>query len=366
MADSIIIDGSALVNSLCPRTSKTFEEYAVLDVLPSIQGYSTKYQRTDIVFDVYHPSSLKGETRSKRGRGARRRVTSNGKIPSNWPNFLRENDNKTELFIFLADRNVDMCTANVVIATREQDIVSNQAISLEGVAPCSQEDTRIFVHARQAAAEGSKVIMVKACDTDVLVIAVSCLPVLQALGLEELWIVFGQRRNLRWIPVHDLAVAFGPHKTSGILFFHSFTGCDVVSAFRGKGKKSAWQTWDVCDEASDIFAKLRKYPPTVEDCDMKILEKFVVTMYDRSSTATGVDAARLDMFARKQRAYEAIPLTRAALLEHDKRAAYEAGCIWSQSTVCQPETESPADWGWTRQGDVWQIFWTSNLPIAES
>ena len=26
---------------------------------------------------------------------------------------------------------------------------------------------------------------------------------------------------------------------------------------------------------------------------------------------------------------------------------------------------SPADWGWTRQGDVWQIFWTSNLPIAD-
>ena len=72
------------------------------------------------------------------------------------------------------------------------------------------------------------------------------------------------------------------------------------------------------------------------------------------------------MFARKQRAYEAIPPTRAALLEHVKRAAYEAGCIWSQSTVCQPVTQSPAEWGWTRQDDVWQIFWTSNLPIAVS
>ena len=137
---------------------------------------------------------------------------------------------------------VELCTANVVIATREQDVVSNRAISLEKVASCSQEeaDTRIFVHARQAAAEGSKVIMVKACDTDVLVIAVSCLPVLQALGLKELWIAFGQRRNLRWIPVQDLGVALGPDKTSEVLLFHSFTGCDVVSAFRGKGKKSAW------------------------------------------------------------------------------------------------------------------------------
>ena len=196
-----------------------------------------------------------------------RRVTSNGKIPSNWPHFWRENDNRTELFIFLADRIVEMCTANVVIATREQDVVSNRAISLEAVAPCSQEeaDTWILVYARQAAAEGSKVIMIKACDTYVIVMAVSCFSVLQALGLKELWIAFGQGRNLRWIPVHDLAVALGPDKTSGILFFHSFTGCDVVSAFRGKGKKSAWQTCDVCGEASDIFAKLSKYPPTVQD-----------------------------------------------------------------------------------------------------
>ncbi|KAJ8394319.1 hypothetical protein AAFF_G00047260 [Aldrovandia affinis] len=65
-ADTIIIDGAALVNSLPPRSSKTFEEYAMLDVLPTIQAYSTKYKRTDIVFDVYRPSSLKAEIRSKR------------------------------------------------------------------------------------------------------------------------------------------------------------------------------------------------------------------------------------------------------------------------------------------------------------
>ena len=57
----------------------------------------------------------------------------------------------------MADKIAEMC-----IATREQDV------------------------ARHAAAEGSKIIMVKACDTDVLMIAVSCLPVLQALGMKEL------------------------------------------------------------------------------------------------------------------------------------------------------------------------------------
>ena len=79
--------------------------------------------------------------------------------------------------------------------------------------------------------------------------------------------------------------------------------------------------------------------------DLKTLEIFVVTMYDRSSTAAGVDDARLYLFVRKQGTYEAIPPTRAALLQHAKRAAYEAGCIWSQSTLRQPETQNPADWG---------------------
>jgi len=263
--DTIIIDGAALVNSLPPRSSKTFEEYAMLDVLPRIQAYSTKYKRTDIVFDVYRPSSLKAETRSKRGRGVRRRVTGKGKIPSNWRNFLRENDNKAELFNFLADKIARVATPNVVIVTKEEDAVSNRTINLAGVALCSHEeaDTRIFVHARHATEAGSKVIMVKASDTDVVVIAVSVLQALQELGLQQLWVAFGQGQNLRWVPVHDLCCTLA-EKSKGMLFFHAFTGCDVVSAFRGKGKKSAWQTWDVCDEASGVFSKLSQYPPVVD------------------------------------------------------------------------------------------------------
>ncbi|KAJ8353458.1 hypothetical protein SKAU_G00210250 [Synaphobranchus kaupii] len=126
-ADGIIIDGSTLINSLPPRTSKTFDEYAALDVLPTIQVYSSKYERTDIVFDVYRKASLKAETRSRRGLGARRRVTDNGKVPRNWRSFLRENDNKTELFNFLADKIVRMHTPNTVIVTKEEDTVSNQS-----------------------------------------------------------------------------------------------------------------------------------------------------------------------------------------------------------------------------------------------
>ena len=72
---TIIIDGSALVHSLPPRKSKTFEQYAVDEVVPKIKSYATKYERTDIVFNVYWPSSWKQQTRTKRGPGSRQKVT---------------------------------------------------------------------------------------------------------------------------------------------------------------------------------------------------------------------------------------------------------------------------------------------------
>ena len=72
------------------------------------------------------------------------------------------------------------------------------------------------------------------------------------------------------------------------------------------------------------------------------------------------------MFARKQRSYDKIPPTRAALVQHSKQAAYQAGCIWSQSTLRQMELEIPGEWGWQQQDNCWQILWTTLPPIAES
>ena len=315
------------------------------------------------MFDVYRPSSLNAEARSKRGHGARRRVTSRCKVPPNWRNFLRDNDNKTDLFNLLADKIEQMPSPNMVIVTKEENALSNHTIRLEGMSPCSHDeaDTRIIVHARHAAQEGCKSLLVKASDTDILDIAISVMPTLQAIGLQQLWIAFVQGMNMRWIPAHELYRSIVHEKGRGITFFHAFTGCDVVSAFSGKGKKSAWQTWDMCAEAYDVFARLSQYPPTVNDNEMDILEKIVVIIYDMSSTATGVNNARLDMFARKQRPYQAIPPTRSALLQHVNRAAYQAGCVWSQSTLRQPETQ-----GWAKNGDMGSVVWTTLPPIVES
>ena len=61
---------------------------------------------------------------------------------------------------------------------------------------------------------------------------------------------------------------------------------------------------------------------------VETLEWFVVLMYDRISELQGVDAAKSDLFSKKSREIENVPPTAAALLEHMKRAAFQAGHIW--------------------------------------
>ena len=79
----------------------------------------------------------------------------------------------------------------------------------------------------------------------------------------------------------------------------------------------------------------------------------MVMMYDKSSTATRVNNAILDMFARKQRPYQVIPPTRSPLLQHIKRAVYHAQV-------------GPAEWGWAKNGDMRNVVWTMFPPIVES
>ena len=76
----------------------------------------------------------------------------------------------------------------------------------------------------------------------------------------------------------------------------------------GDTTSQSWQTWNVCEDVTGTFKKLSNCPQKVADDVLQKLENFVVLMYDRSSAASCVNEARLNLFARKQRTYDAIPV----------------------------------------------------------
>ena len=209
-ADVLLIDGAALVNMLQPGAAKTFREYADLVFIPYIKSNLEKVRRLDIVWDCYVQDSLKACTRNRRGKGLRRRVEPNTNLPGNWSLFLREEDNKKELFLFLAEELSSLPNEKDIISTHGCDIIHNlqDDNSVEFICPCSHEeaDTRLILHMADASQKGFKSVAIRTVDTDVVVLAVSSY---YHLALEQLWIVFGTGVHTRYIAAHAIAGAIG-------------------------------------------------------------------------------------------------------------------------------------------------------------
>ena len=361
---AIILDGAAVVNMISPGTAKTFAEYADQKFLPYILEKMQHVDRLDVVWDVYLPDSLKAETRSKRGKGIRRRVAKSSTIPGNWKDFLHISENKTELFSFLARSvtSVEITADKQIVSTYHDVTLCTQPRDTQGLAPCTHEeaDTRIMLHLKDMVMEGNSKVLIRTVDTDVVVLAINAV---EFLGIPELWIAFGVGTSFRFLAVHEMANALGPERCMALPMFHAFTGSDTVSFFGGRGKKTAWKVWMGFDDVTRAFCDLGATPDAINE-SMELLERFVILLYDQTSAEISVNHARRQLSTKKGRKIDALPPTQAALTEHTKRAAYQAGYVWGQMLVAEPELPSPSDWGWKKNAvDEWEVQWTL-LPEA--
>ncbi|CAG9770257.1 unnamed protein product [Ceutorhynchus assimilis] len=104
-----------------------------------------------MVWDLYSDQSLKGTTRDRRGVGIRQKdLPRKGLMPKNWDEYLKNSQNKEDLFSYLASVLIEEVTELHLVTNVNLKIVSNRnkCRSLEGV-DCSgmeEADSRIFLH----------------------------------------------------------------------------------------------------------------------------------------------------------------------------------------------------------------------------
>ena len=144
--------------------------------------------------------------------------------------------------------------------------------------------------------------------------------------------------------------------------FHSFTGCDTTSTFYGRGKKLTWEAWKCFNDVTQAFTFMALHPFAALNFDtphFQLLERFTVILYDKTSNFLEL---RQELFCQKEKTMERLPPTQYSLLQHTKRAAYQAG-IWCTSEQTEQNTPSPEGWGWKLDENTWVPVW-STMPIA--
>ena len=141
--------------------------------------------------------------------------------------------------------------------------------------------------------------MLRTVDTDVVVISVASF---HKLKLDKLWIAFGTGKHFRYLAIHEIVNTLGPDKSTSLLLFHALTGCDTVSSFSTKGKKSAYETWTDYPALTDAFLELSVDPASVSNCRVfAIIQRFVVLLYERTSAAESVDVCRKHLFCPERK-----------------------------------------------------------------
>jgi hypothetical protein len=316
----------------------------------------------DVVFDVYSGASLKQGTRERRGTGKRKRVELSGNLPTKqWRDFLRVDGNKSELFSLLAEAVASMVIpSKQVLATSGENVLSSSSINTSNLSPCTHEeaDARLVLHAIHAANENHQKIKIRTVDSDVVIIAVSAF---RSIRCTELWVTYGTGPHIMHLPIHEIAASLSPSMCRTLPLFHAFTGCDTVSSFAGKGKKTAWATWTSFPEVTEAFLAFLLEGEQSEDM-IRLTERFVILMYDRTSPTESINEARKMIFSRRPGSLENIPPTRAALEQHLKRAILQAR-LWNSATCSHPPNMDPAEWGWIQTAGEWKPLWTT-LPEA--
>ena len=215
------------------------------------------------------------------------------------------------------------------------------------------------MHASQC---GSRKVAIRTVDTDVVVLAICFF---MKLNLDELWIHFGVGKHVRLIAAHDIACALGASKCAALPVFHCMTGCDTVSCFSGKGKKSAWEAWKAYPAVTAAFLDLYNVSGNVNQATLCTLERFVILMYDRKCDSTDLDASRRYLFTKKLRTIDLLPPTSNAFLQHVKRTIHQAIHTWGQCLLKNPEVHDPCKWGWISNGDKWTPLWMTIPEVSK-
>ncbi|KAK4329207.1 hypothetical protein Pmani_000435 [Petrolisthes manimaculis] len=138
-------------------------------------------------------------------------------------NMLAPDENKVELFAFLATTIATAETEKQIISPNHKHVLCTQPRDVTGLAPCSHEeaDTRILLHVQDAVIQGYTKVSIRTVDTDVVVLAVA---VAEHLVIDELWVAFGTGKTsgtwqlTRWLWHWDRTSAEGCHSSTHSLY----------------------------------------------------------------------------------------------------------------------------------------------------
>ena len=366
-----IIDGMSIVQKL-KGENLTFDEVADM-LLSAVLNTSASSNRDDVVFDVYKQISIKDAERALRSTDGGIRFTNiaPGHRIHQWRRLLSCDISKTKLIKFVTEQwgtePYRIRLKDKVLYVTCEDIctkITREAVVEVDELRSSHEeaDTRLLLHCKHASSSFHSVIVASE-DTDVMML---CLAFHDDIDC-NLFIRCGSSTRTRLVDITKVASALGRNICKALLGLHSYTGCDTVSAFSGRGKVTGLKLLINNPRFQTAFSDLGK-DWTLQDDLFHVLEEFTCKLYMSQTEITEVNEMRFQLFRAKNGDIQSgqLPPCQDCLKLHATRACYQAA-IWHHSLEVTPRVPSPLDCnGWVLDDDGrLAIEWMSGAPAPD-
>lgn len=183
----------------------------------------------------------------------------------------------------------------------------------------------------------------------------------------------GVGNKKRLINVTDLASHYGPNSCSAMLGLHSYSGCDTVSAFKGKGKVQALKLLLKTPLYSSAFQRLGDSWEVDEELQVK-LEMFTCALYGKPKFSS-TDSLRYFLIQKKCSSdsltwsstanvdLSRLPPSQECLKMHMRRANFQARIWRLANTACYALPQLCEGNGWTAEGEP---FWCHQKQFCPS
>ena len=173
---SKVLDMAAVTHMVRSTTSNTFSEYVMLNIIPFMEAQMTDSTELNAVWDNYpEENNLKAMTQQRRGKGPRTKV-GDGSTPipkHDWSGFLKNEENKKELFTFISRQiSKNKMRGKLLLTTHFETVLSKEHCDRSTLQLCnhSEADTRILLHLAHAAVQGHTKAHVRTVDSHVVVL----------------------------------------------------------------------------------------------------------------------------------------------------------------------------------------------------
>ena len=360
-------------------TDKTFGEFA-MELLDRILRVGSRASRIDVVFDDYREASIKNIERGRRSAGNLlfQSIVSSTSIKQ-WGLFLSSGKNKNALIGFICaewkkeEYRNKLASKNLYITDGEcvYKLTADACLVVDELRSNHEEaDTRMVLHANHAS-QTSNQILISSPDTDVFVICLGMQHMINA----SVFFLTGVKNSRRIIDITTVTDNFFETVNQceaskelileALIGIHSFTGCDTISAFAGKGKVKPLNLMMKDKKYVETFSRLGK-SVNVDDDVMNEIKRFVCHIYGWRGTQSLQDV-RYKMYCQSggKISCEKLPPCEDVLELHIYRANYQA-FIWRQSLDAIQEEEDPSENGWLVNEDgSFEIEWMRCNPAPD-